>query len=62
MRVAALILAARAKRTVTEALRPLAVVSGLIEDAFRTGEELVAESLPLRQQLIVASRQVKQPK
>ncbi|MFC1641074.1 integrase core domain-containing protein [Myxococcota bacterium] len=51
-----------AKRTVTEALRPLPLVSGLVEDVFRTREELVAENLLLRQQLIVASRKVKQPK
>ena len=51
-----------AKRTVTEALRPLPLVSGLIADAFRSREELAAENLLLRQQLIVASRKVKQPK
>ena len=55
-------LAARAKRTVTEALRPLPLVSGLVEDVFRTKEELFAENLLLRQQLIVASPKVKQPK
>ncbi len=44
-----------------EALRPLPLVSGLVEDVFRTREELVAENLLLRQQLIVASRKIKQP-
>ncbi len=39
-RAVAGILAAWAKRTVTGALRPLPLVSGLIEDAFRTREEL----------------------
>jgi len=50
------------KRTVTEALRPLPMISGLVEDAFRSREELPAENLLLRQQLLVASRKVKQAK
>jgi transposase InsO family protein len=50
------------KRTVTETLRPFPMVSEIVEDAFRSKEELVAENLLLRQQLIVASRKVKQPK
>jgi hypothetical protein len=38
------------------------MISGLIEDAFRSREELPAENLLLRQQLLVASRKVKQAK
>ncbi len=47
-------LAAWAMRTVTEAMRPLPLVSGLIEDALRSREELLAENLLLlRQRLVV---------
>jgi hypothetical protein len=38
------------------------MLSGLIDDAFRSRDELLAENLLLRQQLIVASRKVKQAK
>ena len=62
VRVAVCNLTAWANRTATEALRPFPTVSWLIEDASRSREELVAENLLLRQQLIVASRKVKQPK
>lgn len=61
-RAAAASVLAWAKRTVTEALRPLPMISGLIEDAFRSREELLEENLLLRQQLIVASRKLKQAK
>ena len=54
--------AAWAKKTATEALRPFPMVSDLIEAACRSKEELVAENLLLRQQLVVASRKFKQPK
>ena len=44
------------------AARPTSLVTGLVEDAFRSREELLAENALLRQQLIVAARAVGQPK
>ena len=44
-----------------EALRPAPMVTGVVADLFRTRDELLAENAMLRQQLIVASRKVKQP-
>jgi putative transposase len=44
------------------ATRPTSLVAGLVEDAFRSREELIAENALLRQQLIVAVRGVVQPK
>ncbi len=45
-----------------EALRPAPMASGFVHDLFRSRDELLAENAMLRQQLIVASRKVKQPK
>ncbi len=42
-------------------MRPLQLVSGFIEDAFRSREEQMPENLLLRQLLVVASRKVKLP-
>ncbi len=44
------------------AVCPTSLVAGLVEDAFRTREELIAENALLRQQLIVAARAFRQPK
>lgn len=38
------------------------MISGLVQDSFRSRDELLAENLLLRQQLIVASRKVKLPR
>jgi transposase InsO family protein len=54
--------AAPLRAVARDALRPAPVVSGLIHDLFRSRENLLAENALLRQQLIVASRKVKQPK
>ena len=50
-----------AKERLTDSFRPLPIVTGLVQDLFRPRRELVAENMMLRQQLIVASRKVKQP-
>jgi hypothetical protein len=50
------------KKKLTESLRPLPVNAGLVGDAFRSPQELVAENMMLRQQLILASRRVKRPR
>jgi hypothetical protein len=42
--------------------RPVSVIGGLLRDVTRTWEELIAENILLRQQLLVAARSVKQPK
>ena len=47
---------------VREALWPAPLVTGLARDLFRSREDLLAENAILRQQLIVASREMKQPK
>ena len=44
-----------------EALPPAPMVRGPIHDLLRSRSELLAENVLLRQQLIVASRKVKQP-
>ena len=54
--------ATRAAAAVRETLRPAPMVSGFVADLFRSRNELLAENAMLRQQLIVASRKVKQPK
>jgi len=41
---------------VRAATRPTSVLVGLVEDAFRSRKELIAENALLRQQLIVAAR------
>jgi len=43
------------------ATRPTWVLAGLVEDAFRSREDLIAENALLRQQLIVAARSVARP-
>jgi putative transposase len=43
------------------ALRPRSVVGGLLNDLVRSKRELLAENAALRQQLIVAARNVKRP-
>ena len=53
--------AAAAVRTGTRP-SPSPVVSGLLRDVTRSRGELVAENMLLRQQLIVAARQVKKPR
>jgi hypothetical protein len=53
---------ARAATAVREALRPAPLATGFVADLFRSRDELLAENALLRQQLIVASRKVKQPK
>ncbi len=48
-----------ARTVIREALRPAPLVTGFVEDLFRSPDELGAENAALRQQLIVASRRVK---
>ena len=48
-----------AMRTAT---RPVSVVGGLLRDVTRTRDELIAENMLLRQQLIVTARTAKQPR
>ena len=50
-----------AKKQLTESFRPLPIVTGLVGDVLRSRQELVAENMMLRQQLIVASRKVSKP-
>lgn len=50
-----------ARDALRDATRPAPIVGGLIRDTFRTRSELLAENALLRQQLVVASRQVKRP-
>ncbi len=52
---------ARARRALTEKLRPSGVAAGFVADMFRTRDELLAENAALRQQLVVASRKTKKP-
>ena len=54
--------ATAARIAVLEALRPAPMVRGLTHDLFRSRSELLAENAMLRQQLVVTSRKVKQPK
>jgi putative transposase len=49
------------KRAIREALRPAPIAGGLLRDAFRSREELLAENALLRQQLLVVSRKNKRP-
>ena len=51
-----------AKEKLTDSFRPLPIITGLVGDALRIRQELVAENIMLRQQLIVASRKIKQPR
>ena len=50
----------RARRILIETLRPSGVTAGFVADMFRTTDELLAENAALRQQLIVASRKVRE--
>jgi putative transposase len=50
-----------AKTALREVSRPLPLVAGLAMDLTRSRQELLAENVLLRQQLIVASRSVKRP-
>ena len=50
------------KKRLTASFRPLPISTGLVGDAFRSRQELVAENMMLRQQLIVASRKVHKPR
>jgi putative transposase len=50
-----------ANRAIRAALRAAAIAGGLLRDAFRSREELLAENALLRQQLLVASRKNKRP-
>jgi hypothetical protein len=54
-------LVVKTKRLLHEAIRPLPAVAGLLRDLARSREQLIAENVLLRQQLIVASRTVKRP-
>ena len=51
----------RGESAVRAATRPTSLFVGLVEDAFRTREELIAENALLRQQLIVAARSATRP-
>jgi putative transposase len=51
----------RVHSAVRAATRPTSLFVGLVEDAFRSREELIAENALLRQQLIVAARSVTRP-
>jgi putative transposase len=48
-----------AKEWLTDTFRPLPLATGLLCDAFRSRDELLADNAMLRQQLLVASRKVK---
>ncbi len=50
-----------ARTAIREAFRPAPLVTGFVQDLFRSPDELRAENAALRQQLIVASRKVKRP-
>ena len=62
VRVAATRVVGRIADVARAATRPAPVVVGLLRDVTRSREELVAENLLLRQQLIVAARASKRPK
>jgi putative transposase len=51
-----------AKKKLTESFRPMPIITGLVGDVLRSRQELVAENMMLRQQLIVASRKVDKPR
>jgi hypothetical protein len=51
-----------ANKKLTDSFRPLPIITGMVGDALRSRQQLVAENMMLRQQLIVASRKVKQPR
>jgi putative transposase len=61
IRAAVVTLARRAASVIRSATRPVALVAGLLGDLIRSPPELIAENALLRQQLIVAARQVKRP-
>ena len=51
----------RVRSALREATRPLPLVTGFTMDLGRSRQQLIAENVLLRQQLIVASRKVKRP-
>ncbi len=51
----------RVHSAVRAATRPTSLFVGLVQDAFRSRDELIAENALLRQQLIVAARSVTRP-
>ena len=61
VRAAATAVVERVKSALREATRPLPLVTGLVMHLTRSRRELSAENAFLRQQLIVASHQVKHP-
>ncbi|MGH8310971.1 MAG: hypothetical protein ACRETX_14395 [Steroidobacteraceae bacterium] len=52
----------RVHSAVRAATQPASLLVGLVEDAFRSRDELIAENALLRQQLIVAARLVARPR
>ena len=54
-------MARRVHSAARAATRPTSVLVGLVEDAFRSRKELIAENALLRQQLIVSARSVARP-
>jgi transposase InsO family protein len=54
-------LVVRSTRLLHESIRPLPEVVGLLRDLTRSRDQLIAENALLRQQLIVASQNVKRP-
>jgi hypothetical protein len=55
-------IAERVDAALRTAMRPVSLVGGLLRDVTRSPEELLAENMALRQQLIVVARTVKRPK
>ena len=62
VRATATHLARRLSAAARAATRPAPIVAGLLVDATRSREELMAENALLRQQLIVAARAIGRPK
>jgi putative transposase len=62
IRAAAASAVTTARRVITEATRPLPLLTGLVADLTRSRKELLAENALLRQQLIVVRRQLKRPR
>jgi hypothetical protein len=55
-------MAKRAEEVMRTVARPAQLVGGLVRDAVRSRDELIAENALLRQQLLVAARTVKEPR
>jgi hypothetical protein len=62
IRAAAASAVRKARRVITEATRPLPLLTGLVSDLTRSRRELLAENALLRQQFIVVRRQLKRPR